>query len=165
MQSVAHHLQQQAVKLSSSKNAQCDAFARSSFNRYYYSVYLEVRQTLFTLDRKWGTAAHKTVPMLLRGQVGKEIRKINARARKLNDTATIQLCDRATAAIARLAGTMEQANAVRIVADYEPSTVVVFSNSTRFSLNQVSVNDAHSWHSSVKIDCGLIMTAWKIANV
>lgn len=50
-----------------------DLFGRSAFNRYYYSTFLITRELLRSLDPKWGTAAHKNIPEILRDSLKKKL--------------------------------------------------------------------------------------------
>lgn len=46
-----------------------DLFARSAFNRFYYSAFLKTRSTLKILNPSWGKSKHANLPELLEGKV------------------------------------------------------------------------------------------------
>lgn len=122
-----------------------DLFGRSSFNRYYYAAYLQVRSMLGDLDKAWGTVQHASIPDLLVGQVRKKIRCRRRRAAKVGDTEAVQICGRAMASASELAALMKEAYAVRVTADYFPDVTVVHDDGERFTLNSVGVTEAHDW--------------------
>lgn len=143
MQSVAHHLQLEAVRLAPAQEA--DVFARSAFNRYYYATFLSVRAALVVIDRKYEhSLKHKEIPSMLRATVQKRIKAIEKKAHKLDDTKLVTECKQASSQNLSFAQVLEKAYAIRVVADYNPGTLVSF-NKPRFELSGVSVNEAHNW--------------------
>jgi hypothetical protein len=147
MYSVALYLQKAAIGHGDPKEK--DLFGRSAFNRYYYDLFINVRQTLQRLSNDWARAPHKSMPELLRGSVQKKVRDIKKQARKISDTQLLSRCERLALFNETLASTLEQANGVRKIADYEPDKPVIFHRDKRFQLNGISINDAHAWHALV----------------
>jgi hypothetical protein len=141
-----------------------DLFARSSFNRYYYAAYLEVRSLLGNLNETWATAQHASLPELLTGQVLARIRRRRARASKVGDTESEQLCYRAAASAHELATLMKDAYAVRVTADYHPDIAVVPDDRGRFQLNLVPVTVAHDWPARAREHGHRIKRAWNLIN-
>ena len=149
MQSVAHHLQLQAVKIASIADA--EPFARSAFNRYYYATFLCVRNALAQIDPSYGHSLnHKQIPEMLCGSIHRRIKDIRKRASKLDDADLVKNCDMASRENLAFAEVLRTAYAIRVVADYEPQISVSFEHS-RFKLQSVSITDAHGWfeHASV----------------
>jgi hypothetical protein len=145
MQSVGHHLQKEAMILLPSASRDADEFARSSFNRYYYATFLCVRNCLIQIDEKWErNLAHKSVPELLRGEVKKRIKLVERKASAIGDKQLINSSKHIASLTLTLAATVENAYAVRVVADYNPGVSVDFE-ADRFKLSGTDVSDAHEW--------------------
>lgn len=143
MQSVAHHLQVEAIRVAPA--AEADSFARSAFNRYYYAAFLCVREALVEIDSKYeNSLKHKEVPEMLRGSIQKRIKGIEKKARRLDDSRLVTECRQASNQNLSFAEVLSKAYATRVVADYNPNTQVNF-DSPRFELSGVSVNEAHDW--------------------
>lgn len=149
MQQVGLHLQQKAVNLGEQNGG--EPFARSSFNRYYYSVFLEVRELLASTDAKWATLPHKSYPELLRGQLKKRINRIREIARRGDDIVLSNDCKRANSFVLNLATLMERAYALRVIADYNPDVPIEFKGADRFKLSDTEISEAHEWQNRVKI--------------
>jgi hypothetical protein len=162
MHNVAHHLQIIAVE---KQEADRDIFARSAYNRYYYGVFLCVRQFLNDIDPKWSKLPHKDYPELLRGTISSTYKKARTKANKCDDQELLKLLDSAIRSSAALASLMEKASKIRVVADYEPSEPVNFSNSLRFSLKGIEITEAHSWDEQSNLWIKNIKQAWMQINV
>lgn len=161
MQVVGLLLQKEAVKEQTDSK---DLFARSAYNRYYYSVFLATRKLLAEINPAWGRLAHKSYPETLRGSVIKELTKARTRAVKRNDREFVLLLEGAIRATKALANLIEKAYGVRVVADYEPDELVTFSTQDRFSLKNINITEAHGWDSQVAMWILAIATAWKQLN-
>lgn len=143
MQSVAHHLQVEAIRIAPA--AEADSFARSAFNRYYYATFLCVRETLVEIDSKYESSlSHKEIPSMLRGMIQRRIKGIQKKASRLDDSRLVTECRQASSQNLSFADVLSKAYAIRVVADYNPHTQVKF-NPPRFELSGVSVNEAHDW--------------------
>jgi|SRR5580658_224368 hypothetical protein len=163
METVALFLQIEA-KRHPADSRDFDLFGRSSFNRYYYAVYLEVRSMLGGLNSTWATVAHKSIPDLLTGQVLARIRQLKARATRLRDNRATDICRRGAASARELATLMKGANAVRVAADYHPEIAVVLDDRGRFQLNLMSVTIAHEWTERAREHGRRIRRAWDLSD-
>ena len=158
MECVGAFLQQEALKR---HGAEYDSFGRSSFNRYYYAAFLEVRTVLRQLSPKWGHVAHKNIPELLTGDITKALKKGLALARKTDDRVALPLCSTAVTAARDLAALMTQAYASRVVADYEAEVRIVPGPAGDYKLNEVFVSIAKAWPHKARTLSGSIGVAWQ----
>lgn len=161
MHAVGHHLQKQAVIAAADER---DAFARSSFNRYYYSAFLNIREMFSLIEPTWSNSPHKGYPEILKGKIKKNLNRARRAAQKSNDTALLKRIDAAKRAIDELAQTITTAYGIRIVADYEPGEPVNFDQNRRFSLKSTDVSYAHEWEEKSRILCKNIESVWREAN-
>lgn len=141
MQVVAYHLEEHCWKATNSQER--DQFARSAFNRYYYSVYLTIRSALAEIDPNWDEPAHKQVPELLRTTVVARIKK-RSRYAVMKPGESEKLVYAGCTAAKALADLIDTGNMTRKVADYEPSRLVVFENSA-ITLAGVKASSARQW--------------------
>lgn len=159
MKRVAKHLRERALAIDDGDEA--DLFARSAFNRYYYSAYLIVRSGIQGLDPKWsGNVAHAQIPDMLRGQINSELRKHKNAAVKINDKDLVKALDLSVNAAKSLAEMMEKGRYARVSADYNPEIKVIFSGVDGFSLNEVPVDQAKAWPEKAEIWMTQILAAW-----
>jgi len=163
MESVALFLQTEANRHAPDQR-DFDLFGRSSFNRYYYAVYLQVRTILGDLDGTWATAPHASIPALLTGQVLVKIRRQRMRANKLGDYDAVGICSRAESSAHDLADLMKTAYAVRVAADYRPDIAIEPDGQGRFRLNQVRVTTAHDWPARAREYGQRIKRAWSLLD-
>ena len=157
MHVVGHHLQMEAIGAPVDDR---DAFARSAFNRYYYSAFLTIRAMLRSLDPAWSSLSHASYPEVLRGKVLKSFRESKKRAKKNDDGALVRKIERAERSIYELAKIMTTAYGVRVVADYEPEEQVSFDGNPRFALRAVGISDAHDWENNARLLCRSIESVW-----
>lgn len=163
METVALFLQTEAKRYPADSR-DFDLFGRSSFNRYYYAVYLEVRAMLGSLNGTWGTMPHAGIPDLLTGQVRAQIKQRQKRAAKLGDNDAIQICIRGVASTYELADLMKTAYATRVTADYYPDIAIQTDDDGRFRLNQIAVTVAHDWLARAREHGRRIRRAWTLAD-
>lgn len=161
MQQVAHHLQIQAHGLVGPER---DAFARSAYNRYYYGCFLSLRTTFAEMNPQWTKNPHKSYPELLNGAISRKLKQERTRASKSGDTDLVRIIDAALRGIPEISKIMTEANAARVVADYEPSIAVDFTGGARFSLNQIDIGRAHEWHRRIEILAANLRSAWMQIN-
>jgi len=161
MHRVAHHLQQKAVAAAVNER---DSYARSCYNRYYYSVYLECRQMLSGMDSSWASLSHAGYPALLGGKIKRNFQAERKKAFKNHDSDLVNIIDKANRSIAELQKIIIKANTTRVVADYEPDEKVDFVGADRFSLRSINVTEAHGWTNSVRTHCKTISSAWRQSN-
>ncbi len=157
MQRVAHHLQLEAMK---KQGEERDLYARSAYNRYYYNLFLIVRQMLADLDPIWSELPHKDYPKILKGQICRTYRKSKARAQKNGDSGLVQKLDDGLRAASALASLMTAAYVIRIVADYKPAEKIIFESQDRFSLKNINITEAHNWRASAQLWTNSIKDAW-----
>jgi hypothetical protein len=139
-----------------------DAFGRSAFNRYYYAAYLSVRDLLRQIEPRW-KAKHSKVPDLLETDVINLIRKEAERQLKrslLSLSEKSRLTSRAATAASALANLLRTAYAVRVISDYEPEQLIVFSRGT-FSLLNRTEGEARAWLASVSLHKGILLQVAK----
>ena len=158
---VGHHLQTHAHGLGGGPR---DAYARSAYNRYYYSVFLRTRDLFRSINPSWSRASHGDYPKILLGDVRKQLQRGWTRARKDGDRRLMQDTAAALRAVDALSGLLEKAYALRVVADYEPEELVEFNGVDRFSLKEVEITSAHAWRSLCDTFCSEINLAWVQIN-
>lgn len=159
MHLVAHHLQLEAVKRT--EISEQNLYARSAFNRYYYDLFLMVREMLIELqDAKWSSLTHSSYPGVL-DKIAKDFIKEKNRARKNGDFLLVAIVSQAISASKEISKLMEKAYAVRVVADYDPTEFVNFTSATRFSLKNIEITDAHEWRNAVQLWIEDIKKAWQ----
>lgn len=139
---------------------QRDVFARSAFNRLYYSTFLVVRSVLKDLNPEWGYIAHKTVPEVLRGQIVSTLAKGISASRKANDVQTLSQCSSAKKAAEELASLLQFAYATRVTADYRPEIKISNPIANDYKLNEVSVSSARNWPIKASGLARSIKNAW-----
>ena len=157
MQKVGHYLQMEAKNVSDEDR---DTFARSAYNRYYYSVFLTVRDLIRTLKPDVTSLPHKSYPDLLKNTIFKELNGALKIARRNDDSVLVGKIEKAKNAARNLADQLEKANGVRITADYYPESYVSFENVDRFSLRGITITEAHNWSQLATSYCGIIENAW-----
>lgn len=162
MERVAHHLQQAAVARRGNRE-DFDVFARSAFNRYYYSLFLIVRSTVLLINPKWD-AVHSGIPDVLQGSIYDQINKYRKNSLKRQDRETIEICNRALFALKALADLMKNANSVRVLADYNPQISVVDEGDSRFALGATNITSAHGWPERAKSLTREVERAWGLVS-
>ncbi len=158
---VGDHLTEAAF--SRTNNSETDLFARSAFNRYYYAVFLIVKEKISVIKPEWGVMSHKHLPKVIKGQVITIIkndikRKIKKGVFKPNVGESIKRTVIHSAN--ELANILENAYRIRVIADYEPKTKVKIINSTLFLGGEKS-SDAKRWKNDAQIYLTNILEAYK----
>ena len=161
MHTVAHHLQTIAAKKPTEER---DAYARSAYNRYYYAVFLTTRTMFREMDSTWSSMPHASYPEALSGKIFRKFKTERGRASRSGDKAMISEIDRALRSIKELEKIMIASNSTRKVADYEPEELVNFE-STRFSLRDIDITEAHQWPAKTSALCKYILSAWRHMHV
>lgn len=116
------------------------------------------------MNSQWEKTPHKSYPDLLNGTISKKLKTERARASRNGDGDLERLIEAALRGIPELSRIMSEANAARIVADYEPSIAVDFTNGSRFSLNQIDIGRAHDWHRRIELLTVSLRSAWRQIN-
>lgn len=163
MEIVAYHLQKEAINRRSNP-VECNLFGRAAYNRYYYAMFLIVREKLVDLNPDWSGTGHSSYPEILNGTVKKRIASGRKSAVKIGDGPLIALCQKALHAAHQLSELMRLGYAVRVVADYNPQVSVNFISADRFKLNDVEITAAHEWPDRAKIYADTIASAWSQIN-
>lgn len=118
---VGEHLS--SVAAQSAHPEDTNKFGRSAYNRYYYATFLEVRDLLALVDKKWEEPNHSDIPGTLRGKFRQKLLRSIGNAR---DTKLITLQEAARMTVSTqcatrdLAALMDTARQVRSIADYKP---------------------------------------------
>jgi uncharacterized protein (UPF0332 family) len=162
MERVALELQRTAIKRRDQVD-DFDKFGRSAFNRYYYAVFLTVRDLILEFNPRWA-GSHSSVPDMLRGSVRAEIAKFRSAANKRGNSDQSEAANKAIAAIHSLATLMEEANRLRVTADYNPTIKVEDQGGERFALVSTNITDAHQWPAKAKLYVELIQRALRLAR-
>ena len=153
---------------SQAKDEEIDLFGRSAFNRYYYAVFLSVRDMLASIDNRWQTQSHAAIPELLRESVVSAITKHAKSAAKNGITgrdAAFRCCHDARNASEQIARLMETARRIRVVADYSREENVSVTQDGCVLSGQ-SLHAASQWEKRVNVYKGtLIRISKEIALV
>jgi len=158
MHEVGHHLQIEAIKKDGPEK---DLFARSAYNRYYYSIFLIAREMLLTLNPDYRQLAHQDYPAILSGSIVKSFKKDRSIAQKNNDYNLFNKIESAISASKNFSELMHRAYATRVVADYQPHEKINFTDNERFYLNGMSITEAHNWLSRATLWRDTIIDAWR----
>jgi hypothetical protein len=162
MERVALELQRTAMKRRDQVD-DFDKFGRSAFNRYYYAVFLIVRDLMLEFNSRWA-GSHSSIPEMLRGTVRGEISRFRSAANKRGNSEQSEAANRAIAAIHSLATLMEEANRLRVTADYNPAIRVEDQGGERFALVSTNITEAHQWPSNATLYVALIQRALRLAR-
>lgn len=138
-------------------------FARSSFNRYYYSLFLIVREAVLEINPHWD-AAHAGVPDLLEGAIYRQISSFRSSSAKRQDAETVQICSSGLAALKALAELMRTAYSVRVLADYNPEIRVLIEADARFALGPTNITVAHGWPERGRALTRQVRRAWRLVS-
>lgn len=158
MHHVAHHLQVHALSVTGNER---DSYARSAFNRYYYAVFLSIRNMFRLIDPSWSRTPHSTYPQILKGSILSSLKKAEKTAHRTGDSNLLNDIQRAKRAVYELARIITDANSVRKVADYEPEEPVSFIAGGRFSLRSISITDAHTWEPQSATLTSDVISVWR----
>lgn len=142
-----------------------DAFARSAFNRFYYTCFLRTREMCRQLT-KITRIKHKEVPNYLRTTIRGTIktrsdtlmrRSGNSRVK----TSYAQLRQSGMTASNELAQLLEEAYRVRVLADYEPEIqLIVQQQPLSIALDGTTLEGAERWVVRANTSIGQIQRAW-----
>ena len=162
MHEVALHLQKAAVAKRSNAD-EFDQFGRSAFNRYYYSLFLEVRSLIREFEPDWA-GAHSQLPQELTGSIKRDFKSKRKSfvSRKQNDS--LLILDRGVQGLHALANLLISANTVRVMADYYPEVRISDLGSDRFSLASVQVTEAHNWLGDARHQLDWVRRAWRLTR-
>lgn len=164
MRLVADHLREQALARTGTDDF--DEFGRSAFNRYYYATFLMIREKFYTMGvlQVGQELPHANVPERLRGTLKKELSKARLKIHRSGDKELTGKIHSAESAAEDLARMIEEAKAIRTLADYEPETAIVLSR-RGFSLVDVDIDAAKAWPQKAEGYLRVIESAWRQINV
>ena len=162
MERVALELQRTAIKRREQTD-DFDQFGRSAFNRYYYAVFLIVRDLMLEFNPRW-SGSHASIPGMLRASVHDEIAKFRSAANKRRNPEQSEAANKASSAIHSLAALMEEANTLRVTADYNPAIKVEDHGGERFALVSTNITEAHQWPTQARLYVQLILRAMRLAR-
>lgn len=163
MEQVAAHLANEARVRHMAGNMDSgdnDSFGRSAFNRYYYATFLVIRAGLGSLQGTWAGLPHKDIPLLLKGEIKRSLKRGLQDAKKLSDGDVVRQCSKAIEAADELAELTTRAYGVRVTADYNPEIRVSFDEKGTFSLNAIAVDEAKRWPYKARALVPAIISAW-----
>jgi hypothetical protein len=163
MEQVAIFLREHATTLSRDSD-EFDLFGRSAFNRYYYSLFLVVREMLLNMNGDWKKCRHAHIPDILSSSVTREMNRALSVARRLDDNESIAILRQGTSSCKTLSTIFSQALHVREIADYFLEVKVERSQGAKFSLNSVPIGQLASWLSDVRMHRAKIERAWKLRD-
>lgn len=164
MEQVASHLADQAIARRRSP-PDADCFGRSAFNRYYYTVYLEVRAMLADFEPAWSRSSHRSIPQLLCGAVKEEIQKAKRKAATLRDGISVSICSDALRELPNLAELLRSGYLTRSIADYDPGVPILFDDDGKhFSLSAVKITTAQQWVARARFMIAVIRRGWKLTD-
>lgn len=136
-----------------------DLFARSAYNRYYYSVFLHVRMVLRTIDSRWATPAHADIPIYFRCKVlTKLVKQINVAENtgQITPDEAKRMFSLAATAAKDLAIMLDSAREVRTIADYQPENTVTREGAV-INLGGCKLGTAKNWKQRAETQAKTIL--------
>ena len=117
------------------------------------------------MNPQWSSLPHAAYPEVLNGQIDSFFNRSLKIARKQDDHEMLVEIESTRRAIKALTKIIVNANAGRVVADYNPEQAVNFTSADRFSLNSIDISEAHAWANQVNTLCNTVAATWKKINV
>lgn len=161
MKIVADKLREWAVE--SSECSVANLFGRSSFNRYYYAAYLNVRDVLLQINTDWAHSSHKNLPEILTKTILKNAKK---QARRLKDAGQISareeacLIDTLKICTNELAQLLSAAYTIKCIADYNPEIPIELV-SKDIQLGSCKSSAAKNWPDRAARCAGQLLAKWR----
>lgn len=143
-----------------------DLFARSAFNRYYYAAFLVTREMLADIESRWKGVPHANIPEILERSLQKPLVKqleLNVRRNLMAENEKERLKHKFIQATSDLADLLKFAYEARVVADYEPETIIVCSGDVMW-LKSFKLNSAERWFDRANSYCKVIRRVWRDAG-
>lgn len=135
-----------------------DSFARSAFNRFYYSMFLDARKTLIELGFP-GNLSHKRIPIHYRDTVTKKIKHAVRQ-----DSKEHAIKSKAMLFCRTIAKSLEEAYAVRKIADYMPEELVVIKSNGEFVLGEMELEKVKQLGRLVEANTRRLEELWMGLN-
>jgi hypothetical protein len=155
MERVAEALTEQAV--SSPDELDANLFGRSAFNRYYYAVYLSVRQMVIAGHPEIKQFKHKDLPDLLVGKIQDKIQQEAGKLKKrhmLSEGEASRLSQSSRQALSELASILREG------ADYEPTVIAVVRDG-HVILEHKTSDAARQWGRRADRCIGQVRRVWR----
>jgi hypothetical protein len=161
MERVANSLTQQAID--ATDEGEANLYGRSAFNRYYYAVYLSVREMLRSGQPEHAGAAHKDLPGLLTDAALKRIKVEVKRQVKLELLPYREgegMIHAATDALTTLADILQDGYRMRVIADYKPAILAIIEH-RRVRLDDKNSDTAQNWSKRARHAIGTVVGIWR----
>lgn len=150
MKIVGAHLEQQAKKAGCFNDK--DLFGRSAFNRFYYAMFLTIREELKTYSYDPSKLRHASVPEAVKNGVVKKITKHIKKLRKkelLSYSEAMKIESSVKKAGNDLHNLLEYARDIRNTADYHPEEIVKI-NGHSIELKGCKISEAQNWENDAR---------------
>jgi len=161
MEQVADALTQHAVASVDVLNA--NLFGRSAFNRYYYGVFLAVREMIRYGHPEIARFPHRNMPEDLTGKLREKIVDVARQQAKkglISHAQQAQFVDRASVALRELAEILKEGYRIREIADYEPSILATVQNG-HVVLDDKTSDAARNWGRRAERAIGQVKQVWR----
>ena len=139
-----------------------DRFCRSAFNRYYYSAFLLTREMLREFDSKWEkTAACQDSWRAFRRSKAEGCTELEKAVenRLMSSDERDEYQRKLTVYLEGLASLLQEANEIRVVADYKPEELTIIEDN-ELLLNGCNVANASRWPDRASTYCNSIRGVW-----
>lgn len=161
MEQVADTLTQYAV--TSGDLLDANLFGRSAFNRYYYGVFLAVREMIRYGHPEIVRFPHKNMPEDLTGKLREKIVDVARQQVKkglISPAQQAQFVDRASIALRELAEILREGYRIREIADYEPAILATVQNG-HVVLDEKTSDAARNWGRRAERAIGQVKHVWR----
>lgn len=138
-------------------------FGRSSFNRYYYAAYLNVRSILLGINADWAHCSHKDLPVILTKTILNSAKKQARRleqAGQLSAQEKASLLDTLRICTNDLGELLKTAYEIRCIADYRPEIQAV-SVGKDIQLGSCNASAAKNWPDRAARSAGQLQAKWR----
>lgn len=141
-----------------------DLLARSAINRYYYATFLTARSLIEEIAPTQATLAHKNLPEFIKKTLYKSLATLidkQFKAGALTGSKPEALVSTVRGATKALAGALEEAYPVRVVADYRPHIRVSLEPGGTFLLDGISAATARGWVHKAQQARSTLLRVWR----
>lgn len=149
--------------LAAANLSEANLFGRSAFNRYYYGVYLAVREMLRVGHPEIYQVKHKELPDQLVGKVRSRIvdeAKRQVKKKVLSDSEAERLIHKSTVALQDLAEILRDGFRIRVIADYDPEVEATVENG-HIVLDDRTSDAARNWGVRASRSIGQVQKVWR----
>jgi len=165
MYQVGAYLQQQISEGNIAENDR-DQFARTAFNRFYYSAFHAVNELVIAIDPDQASMRHGNFPDYISNTLASDLNnrlKRRFKVRAISGQEYNILKNQIHHATKQLARLISNAYSTRVIADYKLSVSVSFRPGG-FSLSGTDIKVAHKWQQEASLYCATIRKAWRSLN-